>query len=101
MPQLLNARHERFCVLLVGGKNTAESYELAGFRPNNGNAYALRRKDHIAARVNELLAERQRQTAQATAKAVEELALTQEWGVEAECGEGCEDRAILPIEPWN
>jgi hypothetical protein len=44
---------------------------LAGYHPNNGNAYALRHREDISARINELLAERAAQNAQATAKAVE------------------------------
>jgi phage terminase small subunit len=57
----------------------ATAYQEAGYHPNNGNAYALRHREDISARVNELLAERAAQHAQASARAVEELAITKEW----------------------
>jgi hypothetical protein len=61
------------------GKSVAAAYQEVGYHPNNGNAYALRHREHISARISELLAERAAQNAQATAKAVEELAITREW----------------------
>jgi phage terminase small subunit len=79
MPQLLNARHERFAAMLAEGKSASEAHELAGYRPNRHSAWKLNQRDDIKARVSELLAERQAQNAQATAKAVEELAITKEW----------------------
>ncbi len=79
MPQLLNSRRERFCALVADDTSVSTAYTQAGYHPNNGNAYALRRKDYISARINELLAERVEQNAQATAKAAQELAITREW----------------------
>jgi hypothetical protein len=75
---------EAFCSpkrrrILPHGKSVATAYQEAGYHPNNGNAYALRHRDDVSARISELLAERQAQNAQATAKAVEELAITKEW----------------------
>ena len=55
------------------------AYEEAGYRRNDGNAYALRHRADVSAWISELLAERQAQHAEATAKAVQELALTREW----------------------
>jgi hypothetical protein len=79
MPQLSNTRHERFCVLVTEGKNAAAAYEEAGYRRNDGNAHALRHREDISARINDLLAERQKQTAEATQIAVERAGLTKEW----------------------
>jgi len=94
MSQLPNPRHELFSALLAEGKNAAEAHELAGYRRNRHNAWVLTQRENIKARVNELLAERQAQNAQATAKAVEELALTQEW-VLAELKRNAEQAAKL------
>src|SRR6266516_3187968 len=79
MPQLFNPRHERFCALVAEGKSVSAAHEEAGYRRNDGNAYALRHRDDVSARISELLAERAAQNAEASAKAVETLALTQEW----------------------
>ncbi|SRR6266536_599326 len=79
MPQLPNPRHERFCALVADGESATAAYEQAGYRRNDGNAGALRHREDVSARISELLAERATQNAQATAKAIEELALTKEW----------------------
>jgi phage terminase small subunit len=64
---------------MADGKSAAAAYEEAGYCPHNGNAYALRHREDVSARIDELLAERAAQNAEASAKAVEKLALTQEW----------------------
>ena len=79
MPILSNTRQELFCTLLAEGRSAAEAYETAGYRPGRQNANTLRRKHYISARINELLAERQRNEAKATEKAIEKVALTKEW----------------------
>jgi hypothetical protein len=76
MSQLSNPRHERFCVLIAEGKSAAAAYQEAGYHPHNGNAHALRHRDDVSARIDELLAERQAQTAEARARAVEEAQIS-------------------------
>lgn len=79
MPVLSNARHERFAQELAKGKTATEAYELAGYKSNRGNATTLKQDQSISIRVNDLLAEREGQHAQATAKAVDQVALTKAW----------------------
>jgi phage terminase small subunit len=57
MPPLSNARHERFCVALSEGHSIAESYALAGYSKNTGNASRLNGNERVRARVAELQAE--------------------------------------------
>ena len=56
---------------MAEGKSAAEAQELAGYEPNRHNAWRLSRRDDIRARVNELLADRAAQHAEARAAAVE------------------------------
>lgn len=55
MPQLTNPRHERFAQELAKGKPAYEAYQLAGYKPNDGNASVLKGKQKIADRVAELM----------------------------------------------
>lgn len=83
MPILSNPRWERFAQEVAKGISGAEAYRSAGYSANaNAAAVAATRllKDpNVRARVNELLAEREKTHAQASAKAVERVALTKEW----------------------
>lgn len=79
MPILSNPRHERFAQELAKGTSASEAYETAGFKPNRHNAATLARHQHILDRLNELLAERERIHGQATAEAIERVALTKQW----------------------
>lgn len=56
MPVLPNQRHERFAHALANGKTADEAYQLAGFKPNRGNATRLKANESIAGRVAELQA---------------------------------------------
>jgi phage terminase small subunit len=78
MPTLRNPRHERFAQELAKGTSATQAYEIAGFKPNAGNAGALRAKQHISTRVNELLTREQLIEAKATEKAITKLSLTKE-----------------------
>jgi phage terminase small subunit len=53
---LKNQRHERFAQFLAQGKDGDEAYELAGFKPNRGNASSLKAKQNIQDRVAAILA---------------------------------------------
>jgi hypothetical protein len=57
MAALTNQRHERFCQAIAQGHSIAESYALAGYQKNTGNASRLNANESIQARVNELKAE--------------------------------------------
>lgn len=54
MAVLKNQRHELFAQHLFAGKTADEAYELAGFKPNRGNATRLKANESIQARVKEL-----------------------------------------------
>jgi terminase small subunit-like protein len=57
MAPLRNQRHERFCLALAEGHSIAESYALAGYSKNTGNASRLNANESIQARVAELQAQ--------------------------------------------
>ena len=82
MAVLQNPKHEKFAQELAKGKTAEESYALAGFSPNRGNASVLKHKQNILDRVSELLSERESIHAQATADAIKSTALTKEWVIE-------------------
>jgi len=79
---LSNPKHERFAQELAKGKSAEESYALAGFSPNRGNASVLKHKQNILDRVSEILDERESIHAQATAEAIKATALTKAWVIE-------------------
>lgn len=82
MTALSNPKHERFAQELAKGKSADESYALAGFSPNRGNASVLKHKQNILDRVTEILDERESIHAQATAEAIKSTALTKAWVIE-------------------
>ena len=82
MTALSNPKHERFAQELAKGKSAEESYALAGFSPNRGNASVLKHKQNILDRVSEILDEREAIHAQATAEAIKATALTKAWVIE-------------------
>lgn len=51
---LKNARHERFAQELAKGVSASESYVLAGYKRNDGNAVRLKGNEKVAARLTEL-----------------------------------------------
>jgi len=54
MPPLPNGRHELFALELAQGKTADEAYQLAGYKPNRGNAARLKADESISGRVAEL-----------------------------------------------
>lgn len=58
MPVLADPRHEAFCQARLNGRTIDQAYKDAGFKANRGNAGALNAKQHIKARMEELLKER-------------------------------------------
>jgi phage terminase small subunit len=55
MAPLKNIRHERFCLELAKGKSQSEAYQIAGYTPNEGNAFRLTQKEVVKRRLEELL----------------------------------------------
>jgi len=51
---LRNTRWERFCLALAQGRTADESYEIAGYKPNRGNAARLNATECIRERVTAL-----------------------------------------------
>ena len=51
---LENQRHERFCILIVEGKNTGDAYVAAGFKEKDAvkTACALMKRPEILERIN-------------------------------------------------
>jgi hypothetical protein len=52
---IINLRHERFAQALAQGKTATESYALAGYKANDGNASRLKGNERISARVQEIV----------------------------------------------
>jgi len=76
---VLKPKWEKFAQELAKGVTELEAYEFAGYSPHDSNASVLARKPEIIGRVSELIGEREQIHRQATAKAVEKVALTKEW----------------------
>jgi hypothetical protein len=55
MPILSNSKWELFAQELAKGKSAAEAYELAGYKPNDGNCIRLKGNERVMARVAELM----------------------------------------------
>lgn len=75
MPVLDNQRHEAFAQELAKGKTTDEAYQLAGYKPNRGNAATLKANQSVLARVDEIksrAAKRAEITVQSLADELEE-----------------------------
>jgi len=56
MPQLANAKHERFAQELAKGVTASEAYVIAGYKANDGNASTLKGNQNVSSRVAEILA---------------------------------------------
>lgn len=54
MPVLDNARHERFAQEIAKGKTATEAYEIAGYKPDDGNASKLAARSEITGRIQEI-----------------------------------------------
>jgi hypothetical protein len=52
---LTNAKWERFAQELAKGKSANEAYELAGYKPNDGNCIRLKGNERVVTRVSELM----------------------------------------------
>lgn len=79
MTALVNPKHERFAQELAGGASAADAYITAGFKANRSNAANFARKPVILDRVSEILAERDKIQALATAEAIRATGIDKEW----------------------
>lgn len=75
---LKNAKHEAFARAIARGVPSNKAYTIAGYNEHRSNAAGLARKQHIQARVTELLTKIDEIENRATTKAVEKLAITKE-----------------------
>src|SRR5262245_27818638 len=63
MGPLRNPRHEKFCQALFEGKPANAAYAEAGYSPHDGNCIRLRGNERVQARLGELQAAAQRDSA--------------------------------------
>ena len=83
MPALQNARHERFAQNLAKGMHQAKAYKDAGFKAAyRSSSSNLARKQHIRARVDEILLARGEAQKQAIAAVEKKFELSRQWVVE-------------------
>ena len=54
MPPLPNVRHEKFVQALLQGESANAAYQIAGYRPHDGNCIRLRGNERVKARLAEL-----------------------------------------------
>jgi phage terminase small subunit len=78
MGVLANSKHERFAQELAKGKSATEAYELAGYRPNRGNATTLKQQESISKRVCEILEGMHEGHKEAVMQAIESTEVTPE-----------------------
>ena len=56
MPKLKNVKHEKFCQLILQGKNQSEAYRLCGYKSKNERIHAnqLITNSNVSKRIEEL-----------------------------------------------
>lgn len=86
MSALRNSKHELFCQEIAKGSNGLEAYQRAGYKANANsagvNASRLLKDAKVRARVDELLAQRDRKEVKATERAIERTAVSKEWVID-------------------
>lgn len=55
MAALKNAKHELFCRYIVEGNTADDAFEMAGYKRQTQNAYRLKRRPDVSARIAELM----------------------------------------------
>lgn len=88
MPVLMNPKHERFAQNIAAGMNATEAYKNAGYGDvtrSSGHVASgrLRGREDVKERIREILGEREIVVKQSTARAVERVALSKEFVLEA------------------
>ena len=76
---LLNQQHETFSQEIAKGTGVAKAYVVAGYPPNKGNAYRLRLRKGVAARIAELTTARSEMAAREALTAAERAGLDHFW----------------------
>lgn len=79
MPVLLNPKQEAACQARAKGLGPTEAYASAGYKPTSSSATRFFQYPHIAARVAEIIEQRNKIEIMATQSAAEKLGLTKEW----------------------
>ena len=83
MPALQNARHERYAQLLAKGWHQGKAYKEAGFKAAyRSSASNLARKQHIRARVDEILLAHGEAQKQAIAVVERKFELSRQWVID-------------------
>jgi hypothetical protein len=73
-----NPKHEIFSQHVASGMPPREAYTRAGFEPSRANFHRLMKKSHVARRIAELIAERERLIAAARMQPEEILQILRE-----------------------
>lgn len=76
---LLNQQHETFSQEIAKGTGVAKAYVVAGYPANKGNAYRLRLRKGVAARIAELTTARSEMAAREALTAAERAGLDHYW----------------------
>jgi hypothetical protein len=76
---LLSQRQEAFCQAVAKGETVAKAYAIAGYPPSKGNAYRLRLRERVTARIDELLAARTAEAQRQALTAAEKAGLDHLW----------------------
>ena len=76
---LLSQRQETFCQAVARGEPVAKAYATAGYPASKGNAYRLRLRERVAARINELVAARTAEAQRQALSAAERAGLDHFW----------------------
>lgn len=79
MGVLFDQRQERFCQEVAKGATVAQAYRNAGYAPSKGNAYKLRLRKGVAARIDELMAFRTASAEREVLSAAEQVGVNAVW----------------------
>ncbi len=105
MPALKNTRHEAFAQALATGEPASRAYEIAGYKPNDGNAARLKGNDKVLARVEEIVGKAAEKAGITATRVLKELghlgfANMQDYVTLDEHGQPHVDLTKLPRERW-
>ncbi len=76
---LLSQRQEAFCQAVAKGETVAKAYAIAGYPPSKGNAYRLRLRERVTARIDELVVARTAEAQRQALSAAERAGLDHFW----------------------
>jgi phage terminase small subunit len=79
MGPLTRRQHEEFAQLVSSGSTIVDAYEKSGYPRNRSNAHRLRRREHISARIDQLVAQRTAHAERETLNAAEKAGVDAYW----------------------